>query len=211
MPADWAICVVTLVRRRQFFARLMRRLQPQLDAHPGVSLYTLEDSGAEKIGEKRQRMLEAVAKSGEGYVCMIDDDDLVSVDYISSICEALDTDPDVVGFRHLYYEDGKLAGRSITSIKAKKWRTEMQPDGTARHYRTPNHLNPVRSAMACDIGFKPMQAGEDADYSDRLFKKYLSRPETKEVFVDRVLYEYWYRTPNARVESEGIPVPDPTT
>jgi hypothetical protein len=209
MPADLAIGIVTLVRRRPFYARLMRRLQPQVDASGGrVCVYALEDSGAEKIGEKRQRLLESVAQQGHAYFCFIDDDDLVSTDYVTSVCEALDTDPDVVGFRHLYYEDGKLAGRSMTSVTCRNWRTEMQKDGTALHYRTPNHLNPVRTEMALDIGYKPMQAGEDADYSDRLYAKYLSRPETKEVFIDKVLYQYFYRTPARRVEGEHLAEPE---
>jgi hypothetical protein len=58
VPADLAILIVTLVRRRQFFARLMRRLEPQRSNR--VAVYTLEDGGAEKIGEKRQRMIESV-------------------------------------------------------------------------------------------------------------------------------------------------------
>lgn len=209
MSADLAICVVTLVRRRPFFARLMRRLQPQVDAADGrVAVYALEDSGAESIGAKRQRMLESAGESGERWFCFIDDDDLVSVDYVPSILEALDKDPDVVGFRHLYYEDGKFKGRSMTSVRCKNWRTEMQPDGTALHFRTPNHLNPVRTPMALSIGYKPMQAGEDADYSDRLFKQY---PNMREEFIDRVMYLYYYRTPQYRVEGRNLPEPEMPT
>lgn len=204
MPADLAILIVTLVRRRQFFARLMRRLEPQLNSR--VQVYTLEDSGAEKIGEKRQRMIESVAGpggSGEPYLCFIDDDDLVSDNYVRSITGALDQQPDVVGFRLKYYEDGKLKGHSMHSVRSKRWSSEMLRDGTARHYRTPNHLNPVKSEMALSVGFKPMQTGEDADYSERLYKKY---PQMNEVFVDEYLYIYEYRNPQRRVESEHLPV-----
>lgn len=198
--ADLAILVVTLKRRRQYFARLMNRLGPQLN--PRVEVYALEDEGAEKIGEKRQRLLESAR---EPYVCFVDDDDLPSEDYCESILGALDENPDVVGFRLLYYEDGKLRGRSLHSVSAKQWRTERR-NGMDMHYRTPNHLNPVRRKMALSIGFKPLQSGEDADYSDRLFKKY---PDMREEFIDRVLYEYYYRTPRKRVESETLPVEVP--
>ena len=201
MPADLAILVVTLVRRRQFFARLMRRLEPQLSNR--VAVYTLEDGGAEKIGEKRQRMIESVT---EPYCCFIDDDDLVATSYCADILGALDTDPDVVGFRLRYFEDGILRGRSITSVTAKKWETIHRPDGMQFHLRTPNHLNPVRREMAQSVGYKPMMAGEDADYSFRLFKMY---PNMREAFIDKFLYTYFYRSPQKRVESPQIEVPDP--
>lgn len=202
MTATWAICVVTLRRRRQFFARLMRGLAPQLTAR--VSLYTLEDEGAEKIGEKRQRMLEAAR---EPFVCFVDDDDVVSDDYVASILGALDEGPDVVGFRLRYYEDGRLRGLSITSLACREW-SEDRPrpgDGLIVHYRTPNHLNPVRREIALAVGFKPMQTGEDADYSHRLFKMF---PDMRERFVDKYLYDYLYRTPQRRAEGEHLVVPD---
>jgi hypothetical protein len=53
------------------------------------------------------------------------------------------------------------------------------------HYRTPNHLNPGAAEMARSIGYKPMMAGEDADYSFRLFETY---PDMREAFIDKFLY-----------------------
>jgi hypothetical protein len=199
MPADWGILIVTLVRRRQFLARLMRRLEPQLNSR--VNVYTLEDQGAETIGTKRKRLLEA---ADEPWLCFVDDDDLVSEDYVSSICGALDENPDVVGFKLRYLEDGVLKGTSMHSVQSKAWSTQRK-DGLDLHYRTPNHLNPVRTEMARSISFKPMNTGEDADYSHRLFKAY---PDMREVFIDKFLYTYEYRTPRKRVESPNIPVPE---
>ncbi len=196
---ELAILIVTLERRRQFFARLMRRLQPQLSSR--VNVYALEDAGAEKIGEKRQRMIESVK---EPYLCFVDDDDDVAPDYCSSISKALKKKPDVVGFRLRYFEDGDLKGKSLHSVKAKEWKTEK--DGWMdMHYRTPNHLNPLRTDLALEIGFKPLQTGEDSDFSIRLFA---AHPDMKEVFVDKYLYSYHYRTPQIRAESEHLPVPD---
>jgi hypothetical protein len=198
--ADLAILIATLVRRRGYLDRLMRCLQPQLSDR--VSIFTLEDAGVENIGVKRQRMIESVS---EPYLCFIDDDDLVSGDYCGSILAALDQNPDVVGFRLRYYEDGKPRGTSMHSMTAKNWRTERQRDGTAKHYRTPNHLNPVRTELARAAGFPPLDTGEDAEYSGRLFRMF---PNMREVFIDQELYYYLYRHPNFRVESESIAVED---
>lgn len=179
----------------------MRRLEPQLSSR--VAIYTLEDTGVETIGTKRQRMLDAVKH--EKYLCFIDDDDLVSEDYCASILKALDSKPDVVGFRLRYFVDGVLDGTSIISARCKCWSSERQGALTL-HYRTPNHLSPVRTEMAKEIGFKGLQTGEDADYSNRLYERY---PDMREAFIDEHLYDYFYRTPKKRLEREDLVIPDP--
>lgn len=201
MPADLAILIVTLKRRRMFLERLMRRLRPQLGLR--VEVYTLSDEGAEKIGEKRQRLLE---KATEPYVCFVDDDDLVSDDYVSCILRALDEKPDVVGFRLRYYEDGKLRGLSLHSLQCKKWETQTNNGGVHLHFRTPNHLNPVRRELALAIGYPPKNNGEDSDYSERLYKRF--GQTMKEAFIDKFLYQYYYRSPQLRVEAETLAVPE---
>jgi alkylated DNA repair dioxygenase AlkB len=200
MPAIWAILVPTLVWRRRYLARLMERLRPQADER--VAIYTLEDEGAETTGRKRQRLIETVE---EKYVSFVDDDDLVSEDFCPAILEALEQDPDVVGFRVRYYEDGRPRGSSLHSVQAKTWHTERHTDGTAQHYRTPNHLNPVRREMALAAGFPSQDVGEDAAYSIKLFRKY---PKMREVFIDREIYYYLYRHPRNRAEGEYLPVKD---
>lgn len=218
---DLGIFVVTLKRRRPFFARLMRRLEPQLNAR--VAIYTLEDEGRETIGAKRQRMLEESPDCR--LVCFVDDDDLVAPTYCADILDAMDgkavgpegiacEDPDVVGFRLNYFEESRgkfeLRGKSYHSLVAnpyKGWksvRTSTRPHELI-HYRTPNHLNPVRMDWAREIGFKPLQSGEDADFSQRLKESY---PHMREAFIDKVEYEYLYRHPHRRKEGEEVKVED---
>lgn len=202
---DLGIFVVTLKRRRPFFARLMRRLEPQLNER--VAVYTLEDEGRETIGAKRQRMLEEAPESR--WCAFVDDDDLVAPTYCASILKALDENPDVVGFKLRYYEDGKLKGTAFHSLEMNPYRRWQDPPiengGVRTFYRTPNHLNPVRREMALSVGFKPLQSGEDADYSKRLEQTY---PTMREQFVDEYLYSYFYRTPQLRKEGPRVKVED---
>jgi hypothetical protein len=206
MP-DLGILIVTLKRRRPYMARLMRRLEPQLSER--VEVFTLEDEGAESIGVKRQRLLTSEHVSPCRWTCFIDDDDLVSEDYCASILGALDQDPDVVGFRLRYYEDGRPRGTSVHSLEHnpyKRWATARHPRTREQiHYRTPNHLNPVRLEMARAVGFPDRQSGEDAEFSRGLYKKF---PQMKEVFIDKHLYSYYYRTPRLRKESEDLQIED---
>lgn len=200
MAADWAILIVTLKRRRQFFARLMRHLEPQVS--PKVNIYTLEDGGVEKIGTKRQRMIEAVK---EPYLSFVDDDDVVAPTFCKDILSAISKGPDVVGFRLRYYEDGELRGTSMHSMQAKKWDTVYEPGKLAMHYRHPNHLNPVRTENALAAGFPPLDSGEDYEYSCRLLKLF---PNMTEEFIDKELYHYFYRSPMFRAEGENLEVAD---
>lgn len=182
-----SILIPTLRDRRKFLRRLLDRFEPQLC--DSMKLVAIEgessDNRGPTIGERRQKMIE---ECDTPYLCFFDDDDLPSGDYCESIHEALKTNPDVVGFRLKQYTDGDLTGLTIHSIKEGGWRDEIGDDGLYRHYRTPNHLNPVRTDLAKQAGFPDMTMGEDAVYSTNL------RPLLKtEVFIDKYLYEYFYR------------------
>lgn len=188
------VLIPTLVSRRDYLARLMERLEPQLRGWAVIETFEEDDTvnpwpeDRLTIGEKRQALLERVDTQ---YCCSFDDDDLPTADYGTEICKALASNPDVVGFRLNCYTDGVLTGLAIHSRKCETWTTEPGDDGLYRHLRTPNHLNPVRTEMAKAVGFKAMNTGEDADYSRRLFERFSAM---REHFVDRVLYEYFYRT-----------------
>ena len=158
---------------------------------PGVQALALEDEGELTIGEKRQSLL---ASATAEYVCFIDDDDLVSTDYVRRIYAALTaTDPpDVVGFRLRYFEGAAMAGVAIHSYRAAEIPAHAPP-GCHRQERIPNHLNPVRRELALRVGYKRLNFGEDADYSKRL-----SELKPREVFIDGYLYDYIFRHPDTR-------------
>jgi hypothetical protein len=203
MSADLGILIVTMEQRKPYLARLMRVLEPQLNDR--VDVLTLD--GAGMIGEKRQRLLESCDAR---WCCSVDDDDLVAPNYVSAILTRLDKDPDVVGFRLRYFHDGQLRGKSYHSVVAnphKKWKTVVtsRRPHEVTHYRTPNHLNPVRREMALAVGFKPLNSGEDHDFSDRLYRKF---PAMREEFIDEFLYTYLYRSPHRRKESASMIVED---
>jgi hypothetical protein len=204
---DLGILIVTLKRRRPYLARLMRRLAPQLTSR--VEVFTLEDEGAETIGTKRQRLLDSELVSACTWTCFVDDDDLVSTDYVPRILGALDENPDVVGFKLRFYEDGKLRGQAIHSLDRNPYKRSVEapsPRNEPRlYYRIPNHLNPVRLEMARAAGFPDRNHGEDASFSRELYKKF---PNMREVFIDSFIYEYFYRSPRRRKESEELIVED---
>lgn len=174
------------------YARLLDCLEPQI--RPGVQALYLSDDGELSIGAKRQALL--CAASAE-FVSFIDDDDLVSPDYVPRIWAALSAThpPDVVGFRLRYFEGDTLAGVAVHSYRAAEIPAFAKP-GVHRQDRQPNHLNPVRRALALKAGgYKPLNFGEDADYAARLAAL---KPQPREVFIDGYLYDYLYRHPDKR-------------
>lgn len=139
------------------------------------------------IGAKRQSMLEAAHQAGANYVSFIDDDDIVSLDYIPRIADALTTaKPDVVGFYGLAVnmlgDDPRDAHLFVHSARLSGWSTE-----NGLRIRTPNHLNPIRTAIALAAGYAPLSYGEDMDYSQRLAETGLIQTEA---FIPHVLYTY---------------------
>lgn len=193
MSPRLAILIPTLPERADFLARLMRRLQPQVDSSGGrIVVQTLitesERNGGPTTGSKRQILTE---QHGADYQCFIDDDDDVSDEYCPKILTALDTGCDVVGFRLRHFMDGVQTGWTVHSVVSGGWGQRPGIDGLMEYYRTPNHLNPIRREMALAVGYPDRTIGEDADYSTRLFEKF---PNMRESFIDAFLYDYLCRT-----------------
>lgn len=182
MPA-LSILILSIDSRAELLARLLATLQPQLT--DDVELLTLIDNGERSIGAKRNELM---LRARGRYVCFIDDDDLVSDDYVAALLDATRLDPDSIGFRLRYSIDGAFDADALHTIRNAKWET-VNRDGAKVYLRTPNHLNPVRRSIALAHPFPEINHGEDHAYSD------LIKPHIRtEVYIDRVMYRYLFRT-----------------
>jgi glycosyltransferase involved in cell wall biosynthesis len=169
--------------RIDLFSRLKCVLYPQLT--PDVEIIPLIDHGEISIGVKRNHLL-SMAK-GE-YISFVDDDDLVSSNYVQQILNAIATGPDVVGIKLIHYLNGYLLGKTEHSIKYKEWKNTMGGDGLWQFTRCPNHLNPVKRELALRAGFPDKVYGEDKDYSLNLVKLI-----STEVMIHHPIYYYMQR------------------
>jgi cellulose synthase/poly-beta-1,6-N-acetylglucosamine synthase-like glycosyltransferase len=141
-----------------------------------VEILVNGDNGNISVGTKRNLLL--YSAKGD-YVAYVDDDDMVSEDYIDSILKAVESKPDCVGI------EGKLESNMGTfifrhSIQFQGWYT-----GSDGFYRTPNHLNPIKRSIAEKIGFPDKMFGED-----QLFSHALRRALKTEVYIDHPVYFY---------------------
>ena len=193
-----SICIATMPKRNSLLKRLLDILNPQLTAECEL---LIDDSRAH-TGIKRQAML----KQAQGqYVASIDDDDMIATDYIAKILEAANdtyhwpetsqatlaamvNPPDCVGFRVERWNNGKIVGQAIHSLRYTRYADVRQPNGLIDFQRTPNHLCPIKRDIALQVGFRDISI-EDIDYAKRI------RPLLKtETFIDATLYQYLFTT-----------------
>lgn len=178
-----SILTPTLPSRKHLLKQLKDKLEPQLGKY--AEHIALEDDGQKPTGAKRNELLQLA--TGE-YISFVDDDDLVSSDYVSLIMQAAESGPDVVGIRGLSMVDNEptTAKPFEHSIKHNLWYTH---NGVA--YRFPNHLNPVKRLIALENPFPRVTLDEDFAYSMRLKNSGMLKTE---VFIPSSIYLYLQRT-----------------
>lgn len=184
MKNDLSILICSLAEREKTLSELLNYLSPQLI--DGVQVLINSDGGKKSVGQKRNELIESA--TGE-YITFIDDDDLVSNDYIPLILEAIKTNCDVIGIHLLmtYDNDPETECRTYHSLKYKTWWDEDDPDrpNRRRYFRNPNHLNPVKREFALATKFPEISHGEDHNYSKRLLPLL-----NTEFYIEKPIYYY---------------------
>lgn len=182
-----SLLICTMESRTEMFNRLLEKLREQ--ECNDIEIHYELDKGSMSIGDKRNKLLE---KCNGEYIAFIDDDDMVSDDYVELILDAIyKSHPDVIGMHLLMTVDGEHEERTYHSLKYDHWWDEPDPDrtGKTRYFRNPNHLNPVKRELAMKVKFPSINEGEDRDYS----KKLLEHLKTEE-YIESPIYYYLYRS-----------------
>lgn len=192
MPT-WDILTTTIPQRHAQLCRLLGCLDKQMQ--PGVRMLVYRDDpgdpgGALTNGAKMRALTEA---SDADYVCNIDDDDLVAHDYVPRIMEALQSEPDYVGFPVAYYLDMVPQSRVEHSLKYDRW-FELQ----GLLCRDISHLNPIRRELALMGDWTPALPGNPAGGhgADRFWAKAIRETGLckTEVWIPDVMYHYFNST-----------------
>lgn len=201
MPSPtWTILIPTLGQRAGSFRALLDRLLPQTEPYAGrVRVLAAFNNGSPPLPELRQRLVEAVTTD---YLSFVDDDDMVSEDFVSSIVGVLEAhDPDYVGFQVNYFADGRLRGVIDHSLRHGGWREEKNP---YRWLRDITHINPIRTAVAQAARFDVVAGGQ---VEDRPWVEQVRASGSLQIesYVPRPLYDYlWSRRGSAWQRPERI-------
>ncbi len=187
-----SILICSLNSRHESLDTLLHILNPQKNDQ--VEILIEKDNGTMTIGAKRNILL----KRAQGkFICFIDDDDVVSENYVSKILEAIESNPDCCGIEGLIFlrprhrnrdrtsrqkwlRGDRVQRKFIHSIRYKTWFEDK-----CVYYRCPNHLNPVKRELALKVRFLPLNSSEDKDYSIRLLP--LLKTET---YIEGIIYNY---------------------
>jgi len=178
----WTILVPTLGQRGEYLCQMLDGLLPQVDRARGVKVLAYWDNGEVDVATKKQALLEA---ADTDYVSFVDDDDTVSDDYVSAITKALALRPEYVGLKLQVYKDGLPYALSHHSLSHGTWL-----DVGADHLRRDiTCANPIRTDLARTAKFIGAPLGQP---EDRHWVAQLRGRLRLEVFVDRILYHYWW-------------------
>ena len=174
------ILIPTMPGREAMLFALLQVLEPQLKKHKTASYFI--DAGAGSIGAKRQRMIE---KATADYIAFVDDDDMVSADYLDRIMPCLQSRPDCVGVTMHVTMDGRDWHPSPIFRHSLRFKENHQWHGQDR---TPHHLCPIKRTIAVESRFPDLMWGEDFSYALGL----LSRLHSEEWSGDEAIYFYNY-------------------
>jgi len=165
---------------------LSEKIEAQIGDLP-VEHLMFVDNKKRTVGEKRDALL--VAARGK-YVAFVDDDDVVSDDYVSEIVKAAESNPDVITFLQGCSVDGQ---QGDIEFRLGNPNEPFIPGGTAK--RNAWHVCAWRRKLAILSHFPASNYGEDWAFAEKLCKL----PNLREVHINKVLH--FYRHSSATTEA----------
>lgn len=196
------ILIPTLASRKYLLKRLLDVLLPQIVNTVHYDVIGYWNNGELPIGTIRQQMLDQAVKDGVRYIAWIDDDDLVSDNYVKRISTPIimgphnepPDSPDIIGFIQQVHILGEAYGvhplpayLDWDKYKGQGWYT----DGIA-YYRDLAHEMCMRTELAALGRFDGHDGvGEDQHWAGQVRKELLSR-KVNATFINETLYHYHF-------------------
>jgi hypothetical protein len=182
------ITIASVSIRKNMLDSLLTELNRQIAEHNFQNEVEIlvDDDDSRFLGTKRKIML---SKAKGLFTCAIDDDDWVSLNYVSLIVNAIksDTSVDCIGINGVITTNGEDAKKWFISCHYEDWFEEEDI-----YYRTPNHICPIKTELARISDFDEVAWGEDYPFAQRM--KNLLHKETQ---ISEPIYYYNYNTNNS--------------
>jgi hypothetical protein len=175
--------VATLGRRRDKLERLLRCLLPQVEGAGGaVTVEALWNNGERPIGQVREAMM---LHTQAAYINFIDDDDLVSENYVASVLPRLDGIVDYIGWKAQLWKNGNLQPLLVYhTLDCGRWYEDE-----FGYFRDLTHFNPIRRELAVQSSFLGdcEKWSEDYDWANKLRGKVHTQD-----YIDEIMYYQYY-------------------
>lgn len=177
-----SILICTVVGRETSCEKIINELVNQIsknNLHGQVEILVEIDDCKITVGTKRNILKNKA--SGE-YICFIDDDDMVSEDYLSEIFLAIESNPEIITFQVQRYKNGNLDEVYIPNIHIGNLKS-----GNITFMRNLLHLCPHKKHLVDKISFPDKNFAEDFEYSMAL-----ANLSPKDCRIDKNLYLYYF-------------------
>lgn len=173
-----SILIPSLACRTEFLSKLISALNPQLTK--GVEVLVRIDNADKQIGAKRNELLDSA--TGE-YVVFIDDDDMVSPNFIEKVLEGITSGCDYIGYAQMFHHIHTGQQSKVTTNIGATWGFK---DGV--YIRGVQHICPIRREIASQVRFPDKSFSEDREWGYEIEKLVKT-----EFTIDEPLYYYEYR------------------
>jgi hypothetical protein len=185
-----AILIPTIEGREAMLSRLYERMAPQFEKYgEDVLLFELKDNREKTIGEKRNILTQMAVDAGCTHRAFIDDDDMVTEDYLDLNMPGVYWDYDCNSLVGIYSLNGVVNKKKHIFYHSLKY-THWWEDEIG-YYRNPNHLNVVKLDLIKDIKFQEKNFGEDGCWSEDVAKAGVLKREYE---ITKPFYNYLFRT-----------------
>lgn len=177
-----AILIPTLVSRTKMLNRLLAELDKQRKGKD-VIVILHSDNGERTTGAKRNELIQAAVGAQAEYIAFVDDDDMVSRNYIDLNLEGCASGRDCNSLMGRIYFKGNPGNPFHHSIIYDHWFQDSK-----MYYRNPNHLNCIRLDKIKDIPFRDQTIGEDGHWSIDIQKAGVLKTEHE---IKEIIYHYY--------------------
>lgn len=180
----YTILILTCEVRKHLLYRLCNNLVKQIknNKYTDVSIMINKDK-TKNIGMKRNTLINY---TNSDYCAFIDDDDMVSDDYVKTIMTSLSDDIDILGFNLLYNNNGKLQHITMHTYDNDVFKNKQKLNKNIK-INAPNHLNPKKTSIHKNNLFKEINWQEDSNFQSEIKKLNL-----KEKYIDKDMYIYLF-------------------
>jgi hypothetical protein len=176
-----SVLIATMVKRRNLRQALVAKITQQiedLNAQGLVEIVIDEDKGEKPIGTKRNDL---VRKAKGEYCIFVDDDDDLADTFVESLMANLgEGDVDCVTFGGATINADGSSKTFIHSLMYPKYGEDDKA-----YYRTPNHINAIKSEIARRHPFPDKNFSEDHDFALSVLSDLKS-----EKFIPHIFYLY---------------------
>lgn len=173
------VLICTLPERANMLRRLIRTLDRQKAKYGGLVGYKIHDAGRSmSTGQKRNQLIE---QSQSDYFSFVDDDDMISDNYVDEIYNAIQSGPDVVTFNGYMTTNGRDKKKFTIKLGSR------YEERGGHYYRFPNHLCAFKREKVNMIKFPELWMQEDFQWAKQIHDRRLLRTEV------HIPYDlYWY-------------------